>query len=77
MQVHTDIIAALKAAGANSHILDNNGHSADDFDNEHEEKKGLAEKRGGGVGGSGRGAGRLEPPRSRPGAPPPGGRDEL
>lgn len=64
VQVHSDIIATLKAAGADSRILDRNGHSAEDFDVQHEEQKGLPHKSTGSV------TGRLEPPRSKSGANP-------
>ena len=67
-QVHTNIIAALKAADADASILDANGHSAQDFD--------YPRPVGEAVGGVG-GAGRLDPPKARPVVPPTGGRDEL
>ncbi|CAM9577804.1 unnamed protein product [Pylaiella littoralis] len=65
LQVHTNIIAALQAADADTSILDTNGNSAQDFDSQHPQV----------VGGTS-GAGRLEPPRTRP-AVPTTDRDEL
>lgn len=67
-QVHTNIIAALQAAGADASLLDTNGNSAQDFDSQ----RSVEEVVGGASGG-----GRLEPPRTRPVVPPAGDGDEL
>lgn len=68
-QVHTNIIAALQAAGADASILDTNGNSAQDFDSQRSVVEGVVDGASGG--------GRLEPPRARPVVPPSGDRDEL
>lgn len=68
-QVHTNIIAALQAAGADASLLDTNGNSAQDFDSQ----RSVAEE----VVGGASGGGRLEPPRARAVVPPTGDRDEL
>lgn len=74
-QVHTNIIATLKAAGADASILDTNGNSAQDFDLQRD-PHGLHED--GQTVGAASGAGRLEPPRTRQESlPPQGGSEEL
>eukprot|EP00903_Cladosiphon_okamuranus_P016883 g15565.t1 len=69
LQVHTNIIAALQAAGADASLLDTNGNSAQDFDSQ----RSVVEE----VAGGASGGGRLESPRARPAVPPTGDRDEL